>query len=292
MQKILVIVGPTASGKTQLGIELAKRFHGEVICVDSRTVYRGMDIGTAKPGVGGLGLEVGMRMAEAIPHWGIDLVEPDEEYSIAEFKAYAEKKIEEIAARGKLPILVGGTALWVDAIVDNLDLPSVPPNPSLRAELEALSLEDLQKKLLDLDPDGGSVVDMKNKRRVIRALEVLEATGKSAQVMRQKGEPKYEVLKIGLNVPREELEHRINARVDAMIDAGLAEEVERLRVRYGAYAPAMSGIGYRDTNPEQIKKETRQLARRQLTWFKRDSRIQWIKNLDEALTLISSAKFL
>lgn len=285
MQKILVIVGPTASGKTQLGIDLAHRFNGEVICVDSRTVYRGMDIGTAKSGVGGLGLEVGMRMAEAIPHWGIDLVEPDEEYSVAEFKVYAEKKIEEIAARGKLPILVGGTALWVDAIVDNLDLPSVPPNPTLRAELEALSLEDLQKKLLDLDPDGGSVVDMKNKRRLIRALEVLEATGKSTQVMRQKGEPKYDVLKLGLDVPREELEYRINTRVDEMFKSGLLEEVLELKKRFGN-APAMSGIGYRDTDVETIKKETRQLAKRQLTWFKRDPRIYWVKSAAVSVEIV------
>src|SRR3989338_11477149 len=275
MQKILVIVGPTASGKTALATELAKRYNGEIICVDSRTVYRGMDIGTAKS-----------------PGFGIDLVDPDQDYSIAEFKPYTEQKIEEIAVRGHVHILVGGTALWVDAIVDNLDLPAVAPNAALRAELEVLSLEALQKKLLDLDPDGASVVDMKNKRRLVRALEVLEGTGKTLMVMRQKGTPKYDVLKIGLDVPREELERRIDARVDEMFRTGLLEEVNTLKQQYGEGAPAMSGIGYRDTNHDVIKKETRRLAKRQLTWFKRDPRTHWVKDLDEAIAIISSARFL
>lgn len=280
-QKILVIVGQTASGKTQLAIDLAKRYSGEVVCVDSRTVYRGLDIGTAK-----------VKDAQGIPHWGIDLVNPDEEYSIAEFKTYAEKKIEEILARGHLPILVGGTGLWVDVIVDNLDLPSVPPNPELRANLEILSLEQLQQKLLELDPDGGGVVDIKNKRRVIRALEVLEATGKSLQIMRQKSEPKYEAIKIGIEVPQEELEARINARVDQMIKNGLLTEVARLKEKFGAEAPAMNGIGYRDTDPEVIKKETRHLAKRQRRWFKRDSRIIWTDGRVGSVTLYLDPHFL
>lgn len=279
--KILVIVGPTASGKTQLAIDLAKRYGGEILCVDSRTVYRGMDIGTAK-----------VQDRQGILHWGIDLVNPDEEYSIAEFKTYAEKKIEEIFARGHLPILVGGTGLWVDVIVDNLDLPSVPPNPELRANLEILSLEQLQHKLLELDPDGGGVVDIKNKRRVIRALEVLEATGKSLQIMRQRSEPKYEAIKIGIEVPQEELEARINTRVDQMIKNGLLPEVARLKEKFGADAPAMSGIGYRDTDPEVIKKETGHLAKRQRRWFKRDSRIIWTDGHVESVTPYLDPHFL
>ena len=275
LPKILVIVGPTASGKTALATELAKRYNGEIICVDSRTVYRGMDIGTAKS-----------------PGFGTDLVDPDQDYSIAEFKPYTEQKIEEIVARGHVPILVGGTALWVDAIVDNLDLPAVAPNAKLRLELETLPLETLQEKLLALDPDAATVVDIKNKRRIIRAIEVLISSGRTSQVLRQKGAPKYDVLKIGLDVPREELEHRIDARVDEMLRNGLLEEVNTLKQQYGEGAPAMSGIGYRDTNHDVIKKETRQLAKRQLTWFKRDPRTHWVKDLDEAIAIISSARFL
>ena len=281
LSRILVIVGPTASGKTQLAINLAKRYKGEVLCVDSRTVYRGMDIGTAK-----------VKDRQGIAHWGLDFVDPDEKYSIAEFKAYAEKKIAEILARGHLPILVGGTRLWIDAIVDNLDLPSVPPNSELRAEFETLSLDDLQKRLLDLDPDGGNVVDIKNKRRVIRALEVLATTRKTLAVMRQKGQPKYEATKIGIDVPIKELERKINARVEEMFKNGLIEEVERLRALYGADAPALSGIGYRHTNLDAIKKETRHLAKRQTTWFKRDPRIIWTDGRVESVTPFLDPHFL
>lgn len=273
MQKILVIVGPTASGKSQLAIDLAKRYNGEVLCVDSRAVYRGMDIGTAK-----------VTNTRGVPHWGLDLVEPNVEYSIGAFKTYAEKKIDEIISHGRLPILVGGTGLWMDAIVDNLDLPAVPPNPVLRVELEELPLEELQKRLLELDPDGASVVDIKNKRRLIRGLEVLISSGRTLQVMRRKQTPKYEAIKIGIDISKEELERRINARVDAMMAAGLVEEVQRLRAQYGLDAPAMSGIGYRDTNPAVIKKETRHLARRQITRYKRDPSIIWTDSLLKSVT--------
>lgn len=226
--KILVIVGPTASGKSALAENLAKRYRGEVLCVDSRTVYRGMDIGTAKS-----------------DGWGIDLVDPNEEYSIAEFKTYAEKTIKEILSRGHLPILVGGTGLWIDAIVDNLDLPAVPPNPLLRAELEACSLSELQQKLLGLDPQAGQIVDLKNKRRVIRAFEVLITSGRTLQVLRQRGEQKYDVVKMGIDVPKEELDQRIDARVDKMMAQGFLAEVQRLKQAYGCDVPAMTGIGYR-----------------------------------------------
>jgi len=286
--KILVIVGPTASGKTQLAIDLARRYNGEVICVDSRTVYRGMDIGTAKP------------LLTDIPHWGLNLVDPDEEYSIAEFKVYAEKKIAEIFARGRLPILVGGTGLWMDAIVDNLELPLAPPNSHLRAELSMCFLEELQQKLLELDPDAAEVVDMKNKRRVMRAIEVLdsspllkgEARRGSLQVMRQKGDPKYDAIKIGIEVSKDELEARINARVEEMIKNGLIEEVVKLKARFGADTPAMSGIGYRDTDPEVIKKETRHLAKRQMTWFKHDPRTIWTDGRVESVTPYLDPHFL
>jgi tRNA dimethylallyltransferase len=301
LPKIVIVVGPTASGKTALGKELAEKFNGEIISVDSRQIYRGMDIGTAKPSVSANlrpwsasePLEV-----DGVPHWGIDLVDPDQEYSVAEFKTYAEEKIAEILQRKKLPILVGGTGLWVSAIVDNLEIPEVPPNQALRAELEKKSLEDLVREYEKLDPRGAEIIDRDNPRRLIRALEVTKSTGTPFSELQRKGEPKYEVLQIGLDVPRKELYQRIDKRVDAMVARGLVDEVRGLKEKYGCNIPAMSGIGYRqicaflegkETLPAavaEVKKATRQYAKRQLTWFKRDSRVRWVANAEAAIPIV------
>lgn len=298
--KLLVIVGPTASGKTALGIELAKRFNGEVISVDSRLVYRGMDIGTAKPeGVwseasierGSIKQLFGTRqtfLVEGVPHWGIDLVDPDEEYSVAQFKKYADEKIAEITKRGKLPILVGGTGLWVRAVVDDLNLTETPPNPELRAKLEARHLDDLYAEYKRLDPEGAEVIDRDNKRRVVRALEVTLATGKPFSEQLRRGVGKYDVFQIGLLVERETLNERINLRVEEMIANGLVNEVRKLRDAFGCDTESMTSIGYRqicrflEANSsladaiEETKKATRAYAKRQMTWFRRDERINWI----------------
>ncbi len=298
LPKILVIVGPTASGKTDLAIRLAKEFNGEVICVDSRTVYRGMDIGTAKPvgekewrkkeKEGDWKLGDAALMVEGVPHWGLDLVDPDAEYSISDFKAYADAKIIEIVGRGKLPILVGGTGLWIDAIVDNLSLPEVPPDVALRAELETRSIGELFEQFEKLDPMGALEIDPFNKRRLIRALEVCIKSGKPFSQMKSVGPATYDPIKIGLDVDREELRARIEARVDVMIANGLVDEVRRLRDTYGSDFPAMTGIGYRQicffldgkanlaAAIEDTKKESWLYAKRQLTWFKRDARIHWV----------------
>ncbi|MFA4845256.1 MAG: tRNA (adenosine(37)-N6)-dimethylallyltransferase MiaA [Patescibacteria group bacterium] len=290
--KILVIVGPTASGKTSLALDLAKRLNGELISVDSRQVYRGMDIGTAK------GKE---------EQWGIDLVDPDELFSVADYKTYATNKTDEILSRGRLPIMVGGTGLWLRAVIDDLDLTKTARDPALREALEARGLEDLFLEYQALDPAGAQVIDRDNKRRVVRALEVTKLTGKPWSEQQTRGESKYDVLQIGLSVPREELNERINKRVDEMIksglkihqsssgsDGGLVEEVRRLRERYGCEIESMTGIGYRqvcsylegqstlDEAIEEIKKATRAYAKRQMTWFMRDERIVWVTNVSEA----------
>lgn len=304
--QIVVIVGPTASGKTALGIELARKFNGEVISADSRLVYRGMDIGTAKPNGEwkmqsekwklGHGLQKALTV-EGIPHWGIDLVNPDEEYSVADFKKYADEKIAEIASRGKLPILVGGTGLWVRAVVDNLNLTETPPNKELRAKLEARRLDDLFAEYKRLDPEGAEVIDRDNKRRLVRALEVTLTTGKPFSAQLERGASKYDVLEIGITVDREELNAHINDRVDEMIANGLVNEVRRLREKYGCETESMTGIGYRQIcafldgqHPlaeaiEETKKATRAYAKRQMTWFKRDERIRWVPGPAEATDL-------
>ncbi len=294
--KILAIVGPTASGKSDLAITFAKQLGGEVICVDSRTVYRGMTIGTAKP-IGQKewsGGEVIWKIGDAalivdgVRHWGIDLVDPNVEYSIADFKKYAEEKIEEILHRGNLPILVGGTALWMNAITQNLDLPEVPPDPTLRAELETQTAEALYQQLLKLDPGSEAFIDPFNKRRLIRALEVCIKTGKPFSELRRAGELKYDVTTIGIEIDRDELRRRIDARVDQMIAHGLIDEVRYLKDKFGCDVPAMSGIGYRQicfflegrANLEaaiaDTKADTWQFAKRQLTWWKSRTDIHWV----------------
>ncbi len=333
--KLIAIVGPTASGKTSLGIEIAKMIDGEVISVDSRMVYRGMDIGTAKPdrfpppslrrGLGGgrgVVVQVVPRnnieslfeltepyVVENVSHWGIDLIDPDEDYSVAQFKTYAEKKIQEILHRNHVPILVGGTGLWLSAVIDNLDLSSTPSDETLRNELETRSLSDLFAEYKRLDPIGAETIDRENKRRVVRALEVTRLTGKPFSQLQTRGESKYDVLQIGLSVEREILNDRINHRVDEMIARELVTEVRGLRTKYGCTVESMTGIGYRqicaflDRSPspargrvgeggctladaiEEIKKDTRHFAKRQMTWFKRDPRIIWIENSSEAIEL-------
>ncbi len=311
--KVIAIVGPTASGKTGLGIEIAKYWDGEVISIDSRQVYRGMDIGTAKPEGkwveseiekgGSINQLFGARktfLVDGVPHWGIDLVNPNEPYSAADFKMYATEKINDIVARGWLPILVGGTGFWLKTIIDNLDLTSTPSDPALRAELEARTLGNLFHEYKHLDLEGAELIDSKNKRRVVRALEVTKLTGKPWSQQQTAGEALYDVLQIGLSVPREELNERIDTRVEEMIARGLIDEVRRLQDRYGCEVESMSGIGYRQVCAflsgrtklnvaiDDVKRDTRAYAKRQMTWFKRDSRIVWIKPGDSTDQIVEA----
>lgn len=280
--KIVAVVGSTASGKTALGKELARQFNGEIISVDSRQVYRGMDIGTAK----------------SKGDWGTDLVDPDEEYCAAQYKEYAQEKIEEIIASGKLPILVGGTGLWLKAVIDNYDFGLTRSDSKLRAQLEARSLTDLFDEYSRLDPFGAMKIDRANKRRVVRALEVTLQTGRPWSQTQTAGESKYDVLQIGLVVDRAILNRRINERVDRMVESGLVEEVRALRERYGCSIESMTGIGYRqlceyfdghiqlEDAIEEIKKATRLYAKKQMTWSKKDKRIKWVENIQDARKLV------
>jgi tRNA dimethylallyltransferase len=301
-EKIIAIVGPTASGKTGLGITLAKQFDGEVISVDSRQVYKGMDIGTAKPNGkwseseiekgGDIDQLFGARKSfsvDGVVHWGIDLVSPNEDYSAAQFKEYAQNKIKEIVQRGHLPIIVGGTGMWLRALIENFDLAATPSDPKLRQELESQRLGDLYHEYKQLDPEGAVTIDKSNKRRVVRALEVTKLTGQPFSKMKSSQEPLYDVLEIGLRVDRKDLYGRIDNRVDEMIGTGLVDEVRSLKDKYGCEIDAMTGIGYRQVCEflsgeekladaiEHIKRDTRHYAKRQMTWFKRNERIQWIE---------------
>ncbi|HEY5221293.1 MAG TPA: tRNA (adenosine(37)-N6)-dimethylallyltransferase MiaA [Candidatus Paceibacterota bacterium] len=291
--RLIAIVGPTASGKTTLAIALAQKFGGEIVSADSRQLYRGMDIGTAKPS------EAECR---AIPHHLIDIKDPDEDYAVAEYQHDAVAAIDDIIARGKVPFLVGGTGLYVRAVVENLDIPKTPAHPELRAEIERdIAREGLDatfKRLVALDPDAAQVVDPKNPRRVVRALEVALASGAPFTAQRTKSPPLFNTLVLGLNPPPGILRERIDRRVDEMFHAGFVDEVKTLMKKYGSSVPAFNAIGYREIIDHlngglsiedaaaAIKLNTWHYAKRQVTWFKKYKPTYWVASTEEASTLV------
>ncbi|MDJ0755332.1 MAG: tRNA (adenosine(37)-N6)-dimethylallyltransferase MiaA [Ardenticatenaceae bacterium] len=279
---LLVIVGPTAVGKTALSLEIGRRFDGEIISADSRLFYRGMDIGTAKP-----------TPAEqaAIPHHLIDICNPNQTLSLGEYQDLALAAIKNCHQRGKLPILIGGTGQYVMAIVEGWGIPRVPPQPKLRHALEKLGGAELGRWLTQLDPITAEKIDFRNVRRVIRALEVTLTTGIPISTLQIKRPPPFDMKIIGLSRERDDLYQRIDRRVDHMIAAGLPDEVEQLvKDGYTFQMSAMSGLGYRQFAPffsgesnleevtERIKFETHRFARQQHTWFRPDdTRIDWFQ---------------
>jgi tRNA dimethylallyltransferase len=289
--KLIVILGPTASGKTSLAIKLAKEFNGEIVSADSRQIYRGMDIGTAKP------LDL-----EGIPHHLLDIKTPYQNYTVAEYKEDAIKIIKDIQSLGKLPILAGGTGLYIKAVVENLDIPKVEPDPVLRKKIEnditEKGLEFVFNQLIELDPEAAYIVDPKNPRRVVRALEVTLLTNKPFSEQRKHGNPLFDVLELGISVPNEKLKDRIDFRVDEMAKEGLVDEVKSLVEKYGANQQAFDAIGYREIIEfllnkitlsqalENMKMNTWHFAKRQMTWFKKDPKIRWISCYGEAENLV------
>jgi tRNA dimethylallyltransferase len=279
---LIAIVGETASGKSSLAMELAELFGGELICADSWTVYKGFDIGTAKPTA-----EECMR----VPHYLLDVANPLEGFSAVLFQRLAKDAIVDITTRGKVPILVGGTGLYIDSIL--YDYSFLPPSdPALRAELSAMSLEQVLARAGELGLDTASI-DLRNKRRVIRLIENMGARP-SRRAMRES------TLVLGLAVPREALSERITQRVDAMLASGLEREVRGLAERYGWEAEPMKGIGYRewqdyfrgtqrlDETRERIIKASMDLAKRQRTWFKRNNGIQWVSDRSYTVDLVTT----
>jgi tRNA dimethylallyltransferase len=281
---LVVICGPTAVGKTAASVEVAKAVGGEIICADSRTVYRYMDIGTAKPTE---------EQRREVPHHLLDVVEPSEVFTVVQFRDLAEAAIRDIHGRGRIPLLVGGTGLYIRAVVDGLTIPMVPPNWEFRARLEEeakrLGPQALHRRLAEVDPVSAQRIPPGNVRRVIRALEVYEVTGRPISSLQSRIGSPYSVTMVGLTMDRPKLYARIAARVHEQIRQGLIEEVRSLLARgYSRDLPAMQGLGYKEIAgylegeyplEEAIRRvivNTRRYAKRQFTWFLREPRIQWI----------------
>lgn len=280
-QPLLVIVGPTAVGKTALSLRIAAEFGGEIISADSRLFYRGMDIGTAKPTAAEQSLA---------PHHLIDVCRPDETLTLGEYQRQAYRIIESVQAKGHLPILIGGTGQYVRAIVEGWGIPEVAPHPELRRALERTGGPELSRWLHTLDPVAADKLDPRNVRRVIRALEVTLVKGRPMSELQRKTPPPYQIRTLGLHLDREALYQRIDDRVDQMMSAGLLSETAALReAGYDRRLPAMSGLGYRqlwshlegelslEEAVERVKFETHRFARQQATWFRADDpKIHWL----------------
>lgn len=287
--KVIVICGPTASGKTSLSIEVAKKIDGEIISCDSMQIYKEMNIGTAKPTV---------EEMQGIPHYMLDFVLPSERYSVADFKEAATDRIEDILKREKVPIIVGGTGLYVDALTKNITYPEIEIDLEYRKQLEELikenGLESLYEEAKKIDEKAMQTISKNDKKRIMRVLEIYHQTGKTKTQLESESRltpPPYEYIVFAINMEREKLYERINKRVDIMIDQGLIEEVEALIKKYEEFPTAMQGLGYKEvvsylkkeiTKKEMIEKlkmETRRYAKRQLTWFRKDENIKWIDGL-------------
>jgi len=283
-QKLLVIIGPTAVGKTNLSIEMAKQYNGEIISGDSMQIYRGMDIGTAK---------ITKEEMQGIPHHLIDIKEPEENFSVAEFQLLVRAKIIEIAKRGKLPIIVGGTGLYIQSVIYDYQFSDVPGDEAFRLELEErvkrIGNDALYKELQAVDPESAAQIHPNNVRRVIRALEIFHLTGKTMQEYQRKQQPDlmYETALVGLTMDREKLYERINLRVDIMVKQGLLDEVKSLYNQGLRDCQSIQAIGYKeiydyldekvtwDVAVEQLKQNSRRYAKRQLTWFRNKMNVKW-----------------
>lgn len=279
MNKVIAIVGPTASGKTKMAIEMAQKLDTEIISADSRLVYKGFDIGTAKPT---------KEEQLLVKHHMIDVVEPEYDFSVADFADGASKVISELHAKNKVPIVVGGTGLYFRILLENYDMPRVEANPQLRAELESLSNEELFEKLSNIDKISAEKIHQNNRIRVIRALEVSLTTGKPFSSIKGVKENKYDVEWFFPEIEsREILYNRINIRVDMMIKDGLVDETKNLLLKHGRIKNLVNTIGYQEIIQyldgnisienaiEQIKQNTRRYAKRQLTWFRRNPNLDF-----------------
>ena len=286
-EKVIVIGGPTASGKTALSIELAKKINGEIISADSMQIYKDMDIGTAKPTE---------TEKQGITHYLLDFVSPEERYSVADYKKEAKKAIQTILKKGKTPIIVGGTGLYIDSLIYEIDFPELEIDLEYREELEKIAqekgLEYLYKKALEIDEEAMQKISQNDKKRIMRVLEIYHQTGKKKSQLdiESKKEPDYDYKVFAITMERQILYDRINKRVDIMIQNGLVQEVENLCEKYKEFPTAMQGLGYKEVVEyldgklnkeemiEKIKQESRRYAKRQLTWFRKNKQTIWLNN--------------
>ena len=277
-KKVIAIVGATASGKTAYSIELAKQIDGEIISADSRLVYKGFDTACAKPTI---------EERDGIPHHMMDIVEPEVDYSAGLYEQDAKKCIEDIISRGKIPIITGGTGLYYRVLLENYALPKVEPDYEFRNIAKLEETPELYEKLKKLDPVSAAKIDSNDKKKIIRALEVIHITGCPMSEVQGLKEAEFDVEWIGMNFPRPELYERINKRVDLMFENGIIEETKELLRRHGRIPNIIYTIGYQEVigyldgeltleeAKEKLKQNTRNYAKRQLTWFRKNEKIKW-----------------
>lgn len=288
--KVIVIGGPTASGKTKLGIELAKKINGEIVSADSMQIYKEMDIGTAKPDI---------EEMQGIKHYMIDFINPDESYSVADYKRDAKNAIKEILEKGKVPIVVGGTGLYIDSLIYEIEYLDIKTDMNYRKKLEERAekegLEILYNEAMAIDKDATELISRNDKKRILRILEIYHQTGKTKTELdkNSRKEPEYDYKVFAIDMERDILYERINKRVDLMIENGLIAEVENVYKKYKKFPTSMQALGYKevvlylenkiakDEMIEMIKRETRRYAKRQLTWFRKNKQTIWINGLDE-----------
>jgi len=295
---VIVICGPTASGKTALSIELAKRIDGEIVSADSMQIYKDMDIGSAK---------VTPNEMQGIKHYLIDQVYPNERYSVANYKQDAKNAIEEILSKGKTPIVVGGTGLYIDSLIYEIEYKDIKINEEYREELAKIKdehgLEVLYKKAVEIDPEAMEKISPNDFKRITRILEIYEATGKNKtqqEAESRLNEVPYDYRVFAIDYDREKLYERINKRVDIMIEKGLINEVKKLLEKYSEFPTAMQGLGYKEVKQyldgemtqeemiELIKQESRRYAKRQFTWFRKNKQTIWLNGQSEIKENITS----
>ena len=296
-KKVIVICGPTASGKTSLGIQIANLINGEIISADSMQIYKDMDIGSAKP--------TKEERMQAVHHL-IDFVDPDKRYSVADFKKDAEKKIKEILEKNKIPIIVGGTGLYVNSLIYNIHYNEIKTDLEYRESLENIDVEELYKMAEEIDSVALKKIALTDRKRISRILEIYHSTGKTKTELEKESrhEPEYDYKVFVLNMDRQKLYDRINLRVDLMIENGLVDEVKNMIKKYSEFPTAMQGLGYKEIVDylngncsindaiEKIKLETRRYAKRQLTWFRSYNDATWIEsgNLENIDIILNSLK--
>ena len=290
-EKVIVICGPTASGKTALSIELAKKIDGEIISADSMQIYKDMNIGTAKPTE---------EEKQGIEHYLLDFVSPEERYSVAQYKQDAKNAIREIIKKGKVPIIVGGTGLYVDSLIYEIEYGEIKVDEEYRQQLEKMveekGLDELYNRAMKIDPEAMKKISVNDKKRIMRVLEIYKATGKTKtqQELESKKNPvEFDYKVFAINWDREKLYQRINKRVDIMIEDGLVEEVKNILQKYDNFPTAMQGLGYKEVVDyingiyskeemiEKIKMETRRYAKRQLTWFRKNKQTIWLEGTND-----------